>query len=143
MLTPAVLVFLLTGWLFPGVTSSNHLSSPVAHARQSEHGSKSDSHTVTVKFDYDFKHTPACSAKVREKCVSEFVVYDISVGPEKGTKLMTIPVPDGATGLVRGITATTPSRVFSPGRHLISVTAADPSGVESGRPAASIWVVIP
>lgn len=35
-------------------------------------------HTITVKFDYNFTSTPACSQKVTKKCIAKFVVYDIS-----------------------------------------------------------------
>ena len=115
-------------------------TSPQATSAQ---GTQAKPHTIAVKFDYDFKLTPACTAKVKEKCVSGFAVYDISGGPTKAFKLMTVPVPDGASGMMKGITATTPPRVFAPGKHLISVTAVDPKGTESGRPAATIWVTIP
>jgi hypothetical protein len=100
-------------------------------------------HSVTVKFDYNFTATPACSEKIREHCVCRFVVYDISSGFEHRAKLFTIPVPDGAKGQVRGITATSPKLEFEPGEHELAVTAQEPSGIESRHYAATVWVVIP
>src|SRR5579862_3293858 len=78
-------------------------------------------HAITIKFDYDFKKTPACTAKLTKKCVSEFNVYDISSGAQRRFKLLSIPAPNGATGEVQGITGTTPARVFESGKHLIAV----------------------
>jgi hypothetical protein len=97
-------------------------------------------HTVTVRFDYDFTKTPACSAKTTVKtCVKEFVVYDVSGGRYK---LFTVPVPAGATGVVKGITAQSPSRTFEPGTHFISVTAVNAMGIESDTNAAKTSVEV-
>jgi len=100
-------------------------------------------HSVTVKFDYDFTTTPACSEKLHEHCVRRFVAYDISAGLAHRAKLFTIPVPDGAKGQVRSITATSPKLDFESGKHQLAVTAQEASGVESRHYAATVWVVIP
>ncbi len=97
-------------------------------------------HTVTVKFDYDFSKTPACPAKSPSKtCVKRFDVYDVSGGRYK---LFTIPAPEGATGMVKGITGRGPERTFEPGTHLIAVTAENATGVESDTNAAKISVEV-
>lgn len=100
-------------------------------------------HAITIEFDYDFSRTPVCTPKLTSKCVSEFDFYDISSGAGKAYKLTSIPAPAGATGMVHGISATTPPRVFESGKHLIAVTAMDAKGVESNRNVATVWVVIP
>src|SRR5271156_3726157 len=33
-------------------------------------------HTVTIQFDYDFTKMPACSRKVKSKCIQQFNVYE-------------------------------------------------------------------
>jgi hypothetical protein len=99
-------------------------------------------HTVTVKFDYNFSLTPACtSAKADRRCVQEFVLYDISAGEAKRTRLMTIPVPPNPKGSVKGISATTPPLLFEPGKHFLAVVARMPSGAEST--ASTCWVTVP
>lgn len=100
-------------------------------------------HSVTVKFDYDFTKTPACSAKVTKACVQEFVAYDISAGVKHRTKLFVIPVPPGAKGLVQGITGTSPKLDFESGKHLLSVSAQEPDGTESKHRACTTWIEIP
>lgn len=100
-------------------------------------------HSVTVTFDYDFTLTPACTQKIREHCIEHFVAYDISAGLAHRAKLFTIPVPDAAKGKMRGITATGPKMDFESGKHLLAVTAQEPSGMESKHFAATVWVVIP
>jgi len=88
-----------------------------------------DRHSITVSFDYDFTKNPSCAEKPKLKsCISQFVVYDVS-GPQ--IKLFTIPVPDGAHGLVKGITGKSPEKTFLPGQHLIAVTALAADGSES------------
>jgi hypothetical protein len=57
---------------------------------------KSVKHSITVKFDYDFRATPACVSAVRKNCVEQFNLYDISAGLAKRTKLASMPVPSGA-----------------------------------------------
>lgn len=85
--------------------------------------------SVTVTFNYDFGKNPSCAEKpALKKCVKQFVVYDSSVGK---VQLFTIPVPQGAHGLVNGITGQSPVLPFIPGRHRIAVTAQDAAGVES------------
>jgi hypothetical protein len=86
-------------------------------------------HTVSVTFDYDFKKNPPCSLKEAPKaCVKEFNVYDISGGRYK---LFSIPVPAGATGLLKGIAGKSAPRLLEEGTHFIAVTAENAAGVES------------
>jgi|GEM_PF-3464239 len=100
-------------------------------------------HRIHVTFDYNFKHVPPCSAKRKTKCVARFVVYDISGGVAHRTKLMTLPVPTGAHGKVKGISATTPLLLFESGKHLIAVVAQSPQGAESDPVLCRVWVTIP
>lgn len=106
-------------------------------------GVENRKHTIEISFNYDFRLTPACSPKAKGACVQEFVLYDISAGVSKRSKLMEIPVPRGATGLVKGITATTPPLVFESGKHLLAVVARMPNGVESKTGSCNVWVTIP
>jgi hypothetical protein len=85
--------------------------------------------SISVQFDYDFTKTPACTAKVTKACVQKFDVYDIS--GEKPYLLFSIPVPQNAQGLVKGISATSPRMWFAVGRHRIGVSAQMPDGVKS------------
>jgi hypothetical protein len=97
-------------------------------------------HTITVKFDYDFQRNPSCAEKPELKtCVKQFVVYDVS---GRTFKLFSIPVPDGARGLVKGIEGRSPRRIFLPGKHLIAVTAQNANGVESNVNAAKVAVKV-
>jgi hypothetical protein len=88
-------------------------------------------HSIRVKFDYDFSRSPVCSAKVTSKCVRQFNVYDVSGGPQHRVKLFSVPVPAGASGQMKGITATSPQLVFEPGTHFFAVTAQPTAGDES------------
>ena len=97
-------------------------------------------HSISVTFDYDFAKTPACAAKGTSKtCIKQFNVYDVSGGRYK---LFSIPVPEGATGIVRGITGKSPSKRFEPGTHFIAVAAESGAGVESDVNAAKFTVQI-
>ncbi len=109
-------------------------------------------HKITVTFNYDFTHQAPCSAEIEAKkhrkkskksCIEDFVVYDISAGLPKRTKLMSIPVPQDARGMVKGIVATTPLLLFETGRHLIAVVAQTASGLESDPNRCTVWVTIP
>ncbi|MGD1210703.1 MAG: hypothetical protein ABR973_05020 [Candidatus Acidiferrales bacterium] len=100
-------------------------------------------HSVAVKFDYDFRLTPACTAKIKKGCVQQFVVYDISAGEAKRSKLFTIPAPQDATGAVTGIAGTSPPLSFESGKHLLEVVAQYPDGTESQARACTTWVTIP
>jgi len=101
-------------------------------------------HFVTVKFDYDFTETPACSATVKKACVAAFVAYDISAGVKHRTKLFEIPLPPKPIGLVRGITGKSPKKLdFESGKHLISVVAREPDGKESKHRVCITWIDIP
>ena len=93
--------------------------------------SSSANHSITVKFDYDFSRTPACSAKITKKCVKQFIVYDISGGSQNRAKLFSIPVPDGASGQMKGITGTSPQLSFELGQHFLAVVAQWPDSTES------------
>ena len=86
-------------------------------------------HSITVQFDYDFTKTPACTAKVTRACVQKFNVYDIS--SEKPYLLFSIPVPQNAQGLTKGITASSPRMWFAVGSHRIGVSAQMPDGEKS------------
>ncbi|MFZ1206123.1 MAG: hypothetical protein WAN97_17550 [Candidatus Acidiferrales bacterium] len=102
------------------------------------------SHWVTVKFDYDFARTPACSAKVKIGCVEKFVAYDISAGVKHRAKLFEIPLPPSPVGLVPGIKQRSPAKLdFESGKHLISVVAREPDGTESRHRACTTWIEIP
>ena len=98
-------------------------------------------HTISVKFDYNFTATPACSSKVSKKCIAKFVVYDISAG--KPYKLFTIAVPADASGAVTGISGESQPLLFESGKHLIGVVAQEDSGEESSPFASAVWVKIP
>ena len=100
-------------------------------------------HTISCTFDYDFRITPACSPKVTEGCVQQFNLYDISAGIPKRAKLGSIPVPAGASGFVKGISATTDPLLFESGRHLLAVTAQMPNGLESDFTKCTTIVKIP
>jgi hypothetical protein len=81
--------------------------------------------TVKVKFDYDFSRFPACSAKVTQKCVQEFNVYEVSA--KSPIFLFSIPVPSHAKGKMTGIVGSAPQKQsFFTGPHRIGVTAKGP-----------------
>lgn len=88
-------------------------------------------HTVKFTFSYDFRVTPACSPVVKEKCIQQFNLYEISNGVTNRVKLGSVPPPPGAAGLVKNITATTKPFLFTTGRHMIGVTAQMANGTES------------
>jgi hypothetical protein len=100
-------------------------------------------HTISFTFDYDFSVTSACSYRVTNRCVQHFNFYDISPGTSKRVKLGSIPVPSGATGSVKGISATTEPLLLESGRHLLAVTAQMPSGLESDSSKCTVWVEVP
>jgi len=100
-------------------------------------------HKITFTFDYDFRITPACSPEVKLPCIQQFNFYDISTGIPKRVRLGSIPVPSGATGLVKGISGTSESLLFSPGRHMIAVSAQMPNSMESDLSKCNTIVKIP
>ena len=103
---------------------------PNGHAKaQAPVPQASAMHSITVTFDYDFTKTPACSANVKKHCVAKFSVYDIS--GDKPYFLFSAPVPDGAHGQMKAITATSPRLLFAVGKHRIAVSAQEPDGKES------------
>ena len=80
--------------------------------------------TVKVKFDYDFSRFRACSAKVTQKCVQQFNVYEVSGKP---IFLFSIPVPPNARGKMTGIKGSAPQKQsFFTGPHRFGVTAKGP-----------------
>lgn len=95
-------------------------------------------HTIVITFDYDFQKNPPCAEKPALKtCIKQFVVYDVS---GQRSKLFSIPVPDGARGLVKGIKGQSPRLILPPGTHLIAVTAQHADAVESD--AAKVTVEV-
>jgi hypothetical protein len=81
--------------------------------------------TVKVKFDYDFSRFPACSAKITQKCVQQFNVYEVSAKPP--IFLFSIPVPPNAKKKMTGITGSAPQKQsFFTGPHRFGVTAKGP-----------------
>lgn len=100
-------------------------------------------HSVTVKFDYDFHTTHACSRRIRANCVRQFVVYDISAGEDKRTQLFKIPTPKHAKKSNVPVTGTSPQLLFESGQHQLEVVAQYPDGTESRKRASTTWVTIP
>lgn len=117
------------------------VAAPLSCAGQTRSGK----HSITLKFNYDFRATPACvpGVKNKKRCVAQFNAYDISAGIAKRTKLAALPVPSGATGLVKGLSLTTPSLLFESGKHLLAVTAQTPDGTESDPNKCTAWVELP
>lgn len=111
----------------PAIDACLGNSQEIAERRNEPTGS--GMHTITVKFDYDFTHNPVCKGKVKDTCVSTFIVYDIS-GP-KLYKLFSVPAPANAKGVMKGITATSPRMLFEVGKHRIGVAAVSANGKES------------
>src|SRR5580704_3943319 len=105
--------------------------------------SQQSTHKISFTFNYDFRITPACSRDVKKACVQQFNFYDISQGIAKHVKLGSMPVPDGASGFVQGISATTEPLLFNSGRHLLAVSAQMPDGSESDLSKCTTIVKIP
>jgi hypothetical protein len=103
----------------------------------------SSKHSITLKFDYDFRLTPACTSEMKKNCVERFEVYDISAGLAKRTKLTSLPAPSEAEAFVKGISVTTPSLLFESGKHLLAVIARTSDGQESDPMRCTAWVEIP
>jgi hypothetical protein len=118
-------------------------ASSTAAARTLPQTAAPASHSLTVRFDYDFRRTPACAAKLKKGCVRQFVVYDISAGEAKRSILFTIPAPRKAKGPVNGITAASPQLSLESGKHLLAVVAQYPDGSESRSDASTAWITIP
>ncbi len=92
---------------------------------------KPSTHKITFTFDYDFRITPGCSPKVTQECVQQFNLYEISPGISNRRKLGSIPVPIGAIGYVKGISAASRPFLWLPGKHRLAVSAQMPNGLES------------
>jgi hypothetical protein len=102
-------------------------------------------HCITVTFDYDFNKTKACVPKhLKQPCVQQFVVYDISAGLKKRRKLFVVPLPDLAKGHVAGVTFTSPPLDFESGPHILAVVAQDFIGTDSRpRNACTTQITVP
>jgi hypothetical protein len=100
-------------------------------------------HKVTVRFRYDFRNTPPCSATLTHSCIARFNLYDISAGVGKRKMLMSIPVPNRVRRGMNEISATTPPLLWEPGKHLLAVVAELPKGIESDPKDCTVWVQIP
>jgi hypothetical protein len=109
--------------------SSSSAQTESSHKGGGEHEPGSAMHSITVQFDYDFTKTPACSAKIITACVHKFDVFDIS--GDKPYYLFSVPVPPGAQGMMKGISATSPRMLFAVGKHRIGVSAQMPDGAKS------------
>ena len=92
---------------------------------------RASTHRITFKFDYDFRVTPACSSQVKQECIQQFNLYEISDGISNRKKLGSIPAPAGATGYVKWISVTTKPYLWVPGKHRLAVSAQMPNGQES------------
>lgn len=113
-------------------TAGQSSAAPQSSGAQAESNpapSGSAVHSITVQFDYDFTKTPACSTTVTTACVKTFDVYDIS--GDKPYLLFSVPVPQNAQGMMKGITATSPRMLFAIGKHRIGVSAQMPNGEKS------------
>jgi len=97
-------------------------------------------HRVTLTFNYDFNLSPACSSAPTKNCVKQFNVYDAT--DKQHVKLFSIPVPADATGMVKGITGTSPLLSFRAGEHTLVVTAQAADGTESDSGAGTIRIQI-
>jgi hypothetical protein len=100
-------------------------------------------HKVTVTFNYDFRATPACSAKVQKNCVQQFNVYDLSAGYKHRTKLFSIPVGTVGEAGVKEISGTSPLILFETGKHLIGMAAQTPENLESDPRVCTTWIEVP
>jgi len=107
-------------------------------------------HAISVTFDYDFDRTPACTGNIKRRCVQQFVVYDISGGPNHPYRIGVVALPDHPFGQRRAIPGKTDPHIFESGRHLIAVTAQElepqPHPLESstiGCASCTAWVNIP
>jgi hypothetical protein len=129
-------------------TQAQQPSQPQAPSQQQSQGQTpptSGMHSITVKITYDFRLTPACSQKVRKKCVAQFNLYDLSAGYKHRTKLFSVPVGNVSERGVQELTGTSPLLLFESGRHLIGVAAQgpEPEKLESNPKACTTWVEIP
>jgi hypothetical protein len=117
--------------VFPGVVRAQSSHAQAAPGR----------HTVTVRFNYDFKPVHACSAKPRKRCVAKFNVYNVTVHGQRYL-LFSIPAPAKARKEVLGITGTSKPLPLAPGQHMIAVTAVWNNGVESRLHASTTMVIV-
>jgi hypothetical protein len=88
-------------------------------------------HRITVKFNYNFAANHGCGSKNNGKlCVRQFNVYNLTDRGQR-IRLFSFPAPSNARKFVQGVSATSPELAFSPGQHMIAVTAESNSGKES------------
>jgi len=92
---------------------------------------KPSAHRITFTFDFDFRVTPACSPNMTQECTQQFNLCDISAGISNPRKRGSIPVPVGATGYLKGISATTEPFLWVPGKHRLAVSVQMSNGQES------------
>jgi hypothetical protein len=104
---------------------------------------KTSMHKIRFTFSYDFRITPPCSSTVKEGCVQQFNFYEISRGISDRANLGSMPAPAGATGFVKGITATTEPFLFTSGRHMVAVSAQMADGSESDLSRCTKIIKIP
>ena len=115
-------------------------SAPPSRAQQPQ---QPRTHTVKVKFDYNFHIDPACPAQGAKHCVKQFNVYNVT---DRGarTLLFTIPAPAGAHTLKRGIKGSSGPLNLAAGAHQIAVSAVWDNGAESNpAPSATMVTVSP
>jgi hypothetical protein len=62
--------------------------------------------------------------------VKQFNVYNLTDRGQR-IRLFSFPAPSNAKKFVQGVSATSPELAFSPGQHMIAVTAESNSGKES------------
>jgi hypothetical protein len=98
-------------------------------------------HTITVRFDYDFTTTHACPVKGKATCIRKFNVYNLTDTGQR-ILLFSIPAPDKAKKKVQGISGTSKALVFAPGQHMVAVSAVDNHGAESNPRACATMVNI-
>lgn len=87
-------------------------------------------HTVTVRFNYNFKKVHACPAKAHKRCVAKFNIYNVTVHGQRYF-LFSIPAPANARGKVKHITGKSKPLLLAAGKHMIAVTAVWNTGAES------------
>lgn len=92
-----------------------------------------------MQFFYDFRGQHGCPGK--SPCVKQFNVYNVTEHGER-TLLFTINAPAGADSKRMQISGQSRPRTFSPGQHMIAVTAQWDTGPESALLACTTMVEI-
>jgi hypothetical protein len=140
-----------------GETGAQNSPAPPTESAQQE-SAPPNKHQVSVKFDYDFSKNPPCPVKESSTASSKAASKSPSAADSKAAppvcvkqfdvsggkfKLFSIPVPPDAKGLMKGISGTSPPRVFEPGTHFIAVTAESDLGHESSPYVCKTTVQVP